>query len=53
MISDAPQELVDIVSSHLGIIRLVTECRGGVTLSKDSPERIKNPDELELILTSL
>ncbi len=30
VVSDAPQELVDVAASHLGLVRLVTSYRGGV-----------------------
>ena len=53
VVSDAPQELVDIAAAHLGLDRLAKRCTGGVPLSSTSDDGtlVTSAEKLDALLT--
>lgn len=50
VVSDAPQELVDVAAGHLGLTRLVASCRGGVPLDDREAACLSTPAALDALL---
>ena len=50
VVSDAPQELVDVVAAHLGLSRLAVTCTGGVTQAETADAEVRTLAELEAMV---